>query len=372
MTDPLVTFVTPIAMYHLDKFARAKASVEAQTIKSAHISVIDENNYGAGWARNFGLSQVQTPFLVFLDADDQIDPHFAEYTLSAWKGDRYVYTDWYNVNGFVQAPDCAWSKGTWHVITALLPTAWVQSSGGFDTRLPAFEDTDFYMRLTRAGYCGRRLPMPLFTYSDDGQRAAAYYHTDAGSKLITEINSRYTGLSMKCCGQENVEQTRVVVNEPKPGYVLARVTERAGQGGHPRRGLRTGNIYEYAYVGDLIWVDPGDADHPAGHFERELPPAPSGDTEEQRFQNFMRRLAPVIAPLPSQALPPQLVPIQPDIPGVLAKWDVKEPIADPAPTETNRWEGINVIPGNVPDIARNLVTPDEEVPKQLPPRRRKL
>jgi hypothetical protein len=158
---PLVTVVTPAAPYHAQLVARAAASVTQQTVPCAHVVIIDHDMRGTGWARNAGLAQVDTPFVVFLDADDEIAPTFVERALAVRKRHRYVYCDWMMDDERRNAPDCAWRTGTWHTVTTLLPSAFARAVGGFDETLPAAEDTEFYVKLNAAGYCGQRLAEPL-------------------------------------------------------------------------------------------------------------------------------------------------------------------------------------------------------------------
>lgn len=326
MPDPLVTFVIPVAEYHNHLVGRALASIEKQTVKATAITVLDTEHKGAGWARNHGLALVTSPFVVFLDADDAVEPEFVEQTLKAWDGKHYIYTDWLDGQGVNQAPDCAsWKRNTWHVITALIPTAWAKAVGGFDETLPAFEDTDFYKKLIHSGYCGKRVPLPLFVYGKEGQRAASYRGTTEGNALILNITERYKGKDMACCGGET--QNKTVANQPHPGFVLAEVMPAAGAGGQLRRGLATGNLYEYSYVGDLLWIDPADADHPRGQFKRYIEPKKQDD-----WSDVAARLAPFIAPpAPYQRMPE--APPPRDAKQVVAMWGAPkmEPEAEDKP-----------------------------------------
>src|SRR5688500_4262573 len=91
---PDVTVVIPYASYHEQVVQHAIHSVRRQTVQANLVTIHDSEGLGAGWARNQGLAQVETNFVVFLDADDTINPYFVERTLRAWKPKRYVYTDW--------------------------------------------------------------------------------------------------------------------------------------------------------------------------------------------------------------------------------------------------------------------------------------
>src|SRR5688572_12844268 len=99
-----VSAVIPIGPGHEAVADKAIASVQAQTIPVDIVTVRDEHRLGPGWARNEGLRRVQTTFVVFLDADDWIEPEFVERCLAAWKPNRYVFTDWYDGEGVKRAP----------------------------------------------------------------------------------------------------------------------------------------------------------------------------------------------------------------------------------------------------------------------------
>lgn len=251
----MLTFVTAVAPYHLDRVAGAAASVAAQTVPCQHVIVTDEDMRGAGYARNVGLTQVATPFVAFLDADDCVAPDFAARTLAAYAAldtPRYIYTDWL-ADTRVNAPDCAWTGGTWHVVTALLPTAWAIAVGGFDTALEAAEDTDFYCKLTAHGYCGARLAEPLFTYGDGGKRSAALLASGRRDAVLAQIHQRYRGLPMACCGRD--EPTVITGDVRQEGDVLARALWR---GNRVVMGRVTGRHYPRTSFPNTVWVNPQD------------------------------------------------------------------------------------------------------------------
>lgn len=251
-----LTFVTPCADYHIDLLDRVKATVAAQTIPCEHIIVIDRDRCGAGWARNIGLAEVQTPFVVFLDSDDELDPRFVEKMLGAWRGDRYIYCDHWAGDKLIQAPNCAWRNRSWHVISALVPTEWAREVGGFDETLEAFEDTEFYVKLVTSGRCGKRLAEPLFHYGDGGQRSKTFINTPASDRIMNLITEKYGRKHMACgdCGDSpNVDMSPI--GDPQPGDVLA-IAIWAGN--RQERGRATGRLYPRAGNGKQMHVNPAD------------------------------------------------------------------------------------------------------------------
>jgi glycosyltransferase involved in cell wall biosynthesis len=245
------TVVIPIGPGHESVAERAVASVHGQTVPTALITVRDTQQRGPGWARNQGLAQVETDYVVFLDADDWLNPQFVGQCLAVRKPGRYVYTDWYTDEVAQAAPDKAWCGGTWHVITTLIPTAWVRRIGGFDESLPGAEDTDFYLKLTTQRQCGQRLAEPLFHYGQEGTRAYTFVHGPEHDTVMSEINRRYRGL-MGCCGDE-INQPPV--GERQPGDVMA----LALWGGNRQQlGTATGRMYPRTGNYKVTWVDPRD------------------------------------------------------------------------------------------------------------------
>ena len=186
-----ITFVTPVGMYHRDHVSICASSVREQTIECEHIVVYDTESRGAGYARNKGLSRVTTPFVAFIDADDWLEPRFAERMLQHWRGDRYLYCDYFRDSEVIFAPDCLNFNQRWHGITCLIPTVWALEIGMFNPHLSGGEDTDFSVRLCAAGHCGRRVPEPLFHYGSGGQRAQHFVASVEYPKLLNRLTENY-------------------------------------------------------------------------------------------------------------------------------------------------------------------------------------
>lgn len=284
----MLTVVIPAAPYHRAIVQQAVASVEAQTLRCAAVVVNDDQRRGAGWARNEGLKGATTPFVAFLDADDLLDPAFAEATLRAYDGRRYVYTDWIT-DKVIEAPACPWNgKGAAHIVTTLLPTAWVRFVGGFDEALLGGEDTDFYWKLTRAGLCGKRLNQPLVQYRKGGQRAAAFVNGSHFRPVMREIVARYERLPMTCtdCGGNVLDIPQAPSGEHLPDDVLA---ETLWRGSRPERGHVSGRIYRGGW-NERIWMDARDIDAAPHLFARviDMPPPPSED-DFRAFANTVMR-----------------------------------------------------------------------------------
>src|SRR5689334_8494548 len=97
----LATFVIPVAKHHESFVERAINSVRKQTIKSGIVTAVDDDGIGAGAMRNLLVQTVQTPFVVFLDADDEVMPDFVERMAAAYQRGKYVYCDWIDDDGTI-------------------------------------------------------------------------------------------------------------------------------------------------------------------------------------------------------------------------------------------------------------------------------
>lgn len=317
----MLTFVIACAPYHEAIVREAVASVAGQTVRCEAVVIYDAERRGAGWARNEGLRQVKTPFVSFLDADDLLDPVFAEETLRAYDGRRYVFTDWIT-DRVIEAPHRPWAgDGTSHIVTTLIPTIWARAIGGFDEALPGGEDTDFYWKLTRSGYCGKRLAKPLVCYRKGGQRAEAFIHSAEYQTIMRGVVARYEGKPMACgdCGEIPDDVRNAPSNAPLPGDVLA---ETLWAGNRQERGRASGRLYPRTGNSRRLWIDPRDIDAAPHLFSRVIetpPPVTDADLEFMRFARHAigGNTPSVQAPEPAPAIYAEPGIVQPNVGKVL-------------------------------------------------------
>jgi glycosyltransferase involved in cell wall biosynthesis len=205
MPQPLVSVVIPC--YNYGRYlGEALESARRQSYPAVEIIVVDDGstddtakvaagyrpevayfhqeNAGPAAARNVGARKATGIYLVYLDADDVLDPAYVERTVREFESARdprlaFVYTQMTTfgrestittfpvfdvrpllINNYVHA-------------TAAL-RADVVRSNPFDEALRAgLEDWDFFLRLCEQGFTGRLLDAPLLAYRR---------HGDAGSR----------------------------------------------------------------------------------------------------------------------------------------------------------------------------------------------
>lgn len=218
-SDPVVSVIVPVGDGHEKFLATAIESLLAQDFQEWELIVVDDTrplmnfelgevdkiitasypfvrffgtaggNNGAGAARNLGLRHAAAPLVLFLDADDYLLPGALSTLVRRYRdghkpgGEKfsYVYTDYLAVagdgkNATIEAKTVpeydryGWLNGGLHAVTVLMDTAQARQVG-FDPALSGWEDWDFFIRCAIVGYCGKRVPEPLFAYrTSTGQR----------------------------------------------------------------------------------------------------------------------------------------------------------------------------------------------------------
>jgi hypothetical protein len=251
MTD--VTIITPIAPHHEQAFPRCRDSVEKQTVGVRHLHMVDTDQRGPGYIRNKLLDQVRTPYVVFLDADDYLEPSFIEECLAAVEPHKYVFTDWYQgAKVCTQQPGRFWETAL-HLITCLIHTDMMRIVKGFDEKLQAMEDTDLFLKFDQYAYCGVKVAKPLVHYTNEGKRGSGAHSNGLIADIKLELQRRYR---VGCCGQEEKILDRPPVGQKAPHDVQVMAL---WQGNMATGGAITGRRYPRVSRPQKLWVDPRDA-----------------------------------------------------------------------------------------------------------------
>jgi glycosyltransferase involved in cell wall biosynthesis len=136
----------------------------ADRINGAKLMVIEQENHGAGAARNRGLEAASEKWVAFLDADDEWVPEKLERSLDvmAETGAVLVSHDFIRVeDGKMQKIDCArhfknhrapfialYLRGNIATSTVLVERRLVDQAGCFDHQLPSGQDIDLWLAIT--------------------------------------------------------------------------------------------------------------------------------------------------------------------------------------------------------------------------------
>lgn len=148
-----------------------------------------ERNGGVVAARNRGLEEVRTPFVVFLDSDDLLMPRFVERTLAAWRraGDGRLAVVYSPARRLYDPPVGPLGRRRGYLLsrrfdpgalgrenficnTSLLLVEAVRAVGGYAAAMERLghEDWDLFLSLVEQGWGGRLVPRPLFCYRTGG------------------------------------------------------------------------------------------------------------------------------------------------------------------------------------------------------------
>lgn len=239
---PTVSIVIPVCPSHYRFLTDSLDSCLAQSITDWEAIVVDDSNdgmmpesipghpfarvfyshgRGAGAARNVGAAQARGKFLLFLDADDILEPNALERMLEAWlQYEGYIYCDCkiptdpkrldgpfevipafdYDQLEFVGSGYSAEMIGR-HTVTALIATEDFRRTRGFDEKLPFWEDWELYLQLAVLGIRGFRLPEALLLYRIDTgvRREASFKQEEMLREALRRVYHPYYTMEKEMC-----------------------------------------------------------------------------------------------------------------------------------------------------------------------------
>lgn len=138
------------------------------------IRLVEQQNRGVAEARNNGARQARGKYLLFLDADDRLEPGFLKESLAILEEHAdvgFVYTDvhYFGAKDEIQTrkdfdPEL-FLRQNQASMTSLCRHEIFEKTDGFKSLLKSgLEDWEFWVAALDLGYKGRRLPKPLFGY----------------------------------------------------------------------------------------------------------------------------------------------------------------------------------------------------------------
>lgn len=244
------------------------ASVARQTLKPAEIIIVDDasnpehrskvleysntarviclsKNAGPAQARNAGIEAARQEFISFLDDDDTWLPDKLEAQwklieqhsdLSAITSAFIVFnddgTEWV-MRG--HSPEIITLEAALEATPALLQTMLIRSTviralQGFDTTFRQFEDQDFWIRFTAAGYKARHLREPLMRLNRcSGERLTEHWWSYTSAQLQVVAKHRALYKSVLGAGAARIHCSRYIRRSGMTkGRVLGRAVYAAG------------------------------------------------------------------------------------------------------------------------------------------------
>lgn len=167
------------------------------------VQILRQPNSGVSAARNGGLAQCRSEFVLILDGDDRVTPTFVERTsrLLSSSPDVLAASSWLRMFGAAQAVVRP-SGGTVENFlgqnrcpaTALLRRdAWARTTGYDESMRRGFEDWEFFIRLLSDGGRIEIVPAALLEYRTAPQ-SANLTSMDARRELLEGIIARHLPL----------------------------------------------------------------------------------------------------------------------------------------------------------------------------------
>jgi len=135
------------------------------------VRYINQGHHGVCFSRNLGLSAATGKWIIFLDADDALDPFYVEKTLQVWReqapGLSFVYTqrrdlrDPHLISSFPEFSIAELKKKNFIMVSALMDRMRARSIGYDPAFRNGLEDYDFFLTMAERGGVGCLLNEPL-------------------------------------------------------------------------------------------------------------------------------------------------------------------------------------------------------------------
>ncbi|HRH71161.1 MAG TPA: glycosyltransferase [Flavobacteriales bacterium] len=176
--------------------------VVLQRCRARGMEVLDRPNGGLAAARNAGWRAGRAPFVLFLDADNKMEPGFLAAAIEAMMGDEgiaVVHGDRQEFglrNGRVAQPVPTLVEelvGNRIDACAVVRRTVLEATGGFDGSMRSgYEDWEFWIRLMAAGKRFHHLPMVAFHYRvREGSLVSRVRNPDVRAGIVRHIVSKH-------------------------------------------------------------------------------------------------------------------------------------------------------------------------------------
>jgi glycosyltransferase involved in cell wall biosynthesis len=203
---------------------------DCDACRSDRVSVIHQDNQGLPAARNRGAQGADTEYLVFLDADDWIEPEFVTKlaaAINADGGDDVSHA--YCQERLVEKGNGIWKVPEWdsilmmvtnlHPVTTLVRRDRFNAVGGFDeTMRQGYEDWDLWLKFVERGCRGVRVAEPLFVWRRHSHSTMIMNVIRNHESLYAAIRARHRDLYSRH-GAELIIRSNTIMNRAEMGWL---------------------------------------------------------------------------------------------------------------------------------------------------------
>lgn len=167
--------------------------------------VIDQENRGLSAARNVGWRASTAPYVLFLDADNKVDPVLLSRAAAELDQDpslAVVYADKLEFGGregLVEQPEVTLGHlliGNSIDACAVVRREVLAALGGYDERMrDGYEDWELWIRMMSLGHGFRRIPEPLFSYRvREGSLVSRASQPDIRASIVAYVARKHEAL----------------------------------------------------------------------------------------------------------------------------------------------------------------------------------
>ena len=161
----------------VDDGSTEPGTLEALGQLPPEVEVVRQENRGVCAARNAGMSRVQTPYALVLDADDRLRPDALqvlrapldrEAELGFAYGRMQFFGDWEGVLRFPPYDPYALLYRHTIGLSALMRRKLIEDTGGFDEKFLHFEDWELWLDALEHGWRGEQVDAVTVEYRKHG------------------------------------------------------------------------------------------------------------------------------------------------------------------------------------------------------------
>jgi len=173
-------------------------------LASGRVAVIHQENRGLPAARNRGAAAARgAEFLIFLDADDYIEPTFVrDLHAQIVAANDPLVSHAYCQERLIELGTGIWRVPEWdpllllitnlHPVTTLLRRSVFDEVGGFDESMRSgYEDWEFWIRVMERGWRGVRVREPLFVWRRHSHTTMVMEAVTRHDQLFAQITARH-------------------------------------------------------------------------------------------------------------------------------------------------------------------------------------